>query len=213
MQVGKNRINLVPKKNLQQHYKRQIQKWMILILLIEIGGFIGGFIVRPYVRLQEVEAQLEQMSIQLKDEDYTSVNQELKQLETIQTEVEKWEEKYQSLKKEQGIDRSSIDTLFMAMPRDLTICLITLSKEDDEMIIEGSAQQAKSILDYQFTLENQFSEKKVCSEFVWEQEEKQYIYSMRVEREGDEWEENDFEEGEDEELSPNEEGGVGEWIQ
>jgi len=172
-------INLLPKRNLQIHRSLMIQRFSWGILGVEIGVFILGAIGLPYMRKMREQAQLRQVLVKLEEPAYSVINEKLKTLDRLEIEVEALETQYQDLSGAQFINKQLITQLLTSIADGLKIESIVIS-EEDSIRLDGSAEQATEILNYQTDLEKQFKGVKVKSEFAWDEENEQYPFVIEL---------------------------------
>lgn len=169
-------MNFLPKAEKQKERYKVINRFIIVLLLIQLPIFILYGVYYPLKQLQEEQMQLQVIKEQLIDPKYEVVLQKLEYLERLNQEPKQ-------TVRTQWISKSLVNQLFKALPKETTITTLEMIEEQNQyqIVIKGQAKKVEAILGFQHQLEQLFERDDVISSF--ELSQSIYHYEMRIESE------------------------------
>lgn len=187
MDVGTNKINLLPKEYKQAEQIRLVFIVIGCILALEVVIFVMVVALPPKAEIQETINKLDEVSLKLNDDRFIHINQVIQQLEDTKVTMNDWIDRYSDLKQENFISKRVLDSLLSRVPIDVILDKLSILPENQEtsqlertIFIEGRSQNVVSILNYITVIESVYGAGTTSYEATYNEERGVYEYKINV---------------------------------
>lgn len=195
--MGKKEINLLPKSYISLQKKKYRQLVIFGMVVLESLWFVGNIVIQPKIDIERASMFLDEISMQLTDNLFKEVYEKGHLLEQECKEVDRWNNVYQQLEETEFVSKHLLDSLFAVVPKGIFLKKLQITKENQMIILEGTAQEVIQIMNYCTIIEGIFGYGTVKEMFEMNQDKINYTYFIEISVPQEEiLEENNEEEGE-----------------
>lgn len=191
MGKGEKGINLLPRAYIKEQTMKRFQEIGLILLSVEVIGFIIGGVILPRKTLDHYEQMLLGQRDKLYSSRYTKVNETLKSVEAIQTSIDKWQQIMDQVK-EDDIGAKDLEALVTGVPEGVTLQFLNIymAQQRDQMDqkcaeIQGISQTLEQELSYLYHLESLYPKGYPTHEVYYDQALMGYRFSIELQLEED----------------------------
>lgn len=177
-------MNLLPKDYKQMQKNTKWKLIVVLMMSLEVVGYIGEVVIRTQLEKRKVNQQLEMVTNELLDSRYDKIYAMHQALEREKQELIKWESCYQKLVNEHDESPNLLVTLLTRVPTGVYINHLSIEEQVGEkekiILVEGTARKSQSVINYQALLEEIFGMRKVTCLVEWDTRLQLYEYKIEI---------------------------------
>ncbi|MBP3887073.1 MAG: hypothetical protein J6F30_05390 [Cellulosilyticum sp.] len=178
--MGKKKINLLPESYISLQKKKHRQLMIFGMIVLESLWFIGKIVIQPKIDIKRASMLLDEISMQLANDCFKEVYEKGHLLEQECEEVDRWNNVYQQLEETEFISKQLLDSLFAVVPKGVFLKKLQIKKEDQMIILEGTAQEVIQIMNYCTIIEGIFGYGTVKETFEMNQDKINYTYFIEI---------------------------------
>ena len=178
--MGKKKINLLPESYISLQKKKHRQLMIFGMIVLESLWFIGKIVIQPKIDIKRASMLLDEISMQLANDCFKEVYEKCHLLEQECEEVDRWNNVYQQLEETEFISKQLLDSLFAVVPKGVFLKKLQIKKEDQMIILEGTAQEVIQIMNYCTIIEGIFGYGTVKETFEMNQDKINYTYFIEI---------------------------------